>query len=839
MKIKYTIIEDVQKHISTAVDSNYGQEVFFGAVFGNENQLISVEPICFGTEDQVFSPPELARKFNAVLHNHPGGDLRPSDQDMTMANYLKNEGIGFFIVNNSGTDLKMVYPPVIIKKSSAIKTDIIAEIFDEGGLISKYHDNYEFRHGQKEMALRTIEALNNGYVSVIEAGTGIGKSLAYLIPAFVRATENNERVVISTNTINLQNQLIGKDIPFVKKILKSDIEPVLIKGRRNYLCKLKLNNAKIEFDFGDKNEQWNNIVKWSETTPSGDIDELNFIPDNEQWERVASESDFCTGANCSYYQSCFLQQQRRRAAESNILIVNHHILFADINLRYKGGGLEENILLPPYKKIIIDEAHNIDRSASGYFSISFSKHGFYKFLSLLRPKGGKGFFPRFTRKLTLQKDVSAQETSEFIDEKVISSINEAYDNSYELFDIINIYIGSIIDDAENNYKSGSLNIQKRILEQEWQSERFNNHIKMPLKNLGDLIMRVYINMSLLYEKCKKFPDKIKETFDVEIKTLKSYCNKVEGFAKSINDIINSVIDKSVCWFELFGDRDNLLFRLNISPLFVNNILNEALFSAFESVVLASATMTVDNQFEFIKFITGLNFVDQNRLKFYSYPSPFDYEKMVLLCTPSDGVDPANNAFGDYINRFVAESIRRTGGASFVLFTSYSQLNQTYKAVSPLVEPEGYQCYYQGQLEKSRLLNAFISDHSSSLFATDSFWEGVDAPGETLCHVILSKLPFKMPSEPLEQARVEELNRIGKNGFNDYTLPQAVLKFRQGFGRLIRKKTDYGIVTILDPRVITKNYGKTFIRSLPRCSFFYGNKDEMLDKISDYIKSHKK
>jgi ATP-dependent DNA helicase DinG len=286
---------------------------------------------------------------------------------MNYASFLQKDGIGFFITDNNAEKINVVVPPIITKKISKLDFNEINNYFSEDSTIKRHIDDYEFRQGQLQMSYLSAEALNDDKIAIIEAGTGIGKTLAYLIPAFLWAIKNNERVVISTNTINLQSQLINKDIPLVKKILGSDLEPVLVKGRKNYICKLKIYNISNEFEFDEESKELNSIIKWSNTTNTGVLDELNFIPNNSNWEKISSDVDFCTGSICTFYKDCFFQKARRKMNESNILIVNHHILFADISIRSQGRGIDENSLLPSYRKIIFDEAHNIVKSASSFF----------------------------------------------------------------------------------------------------------------------------------------------------------------------------------------------------------------------------------------------------------------------------------------------------------------------------------------------------------------------------------------------------------------------------------------------------------------------------------------
>ena len=374
----FILKDSLKTKIKSIIDKHNGGEVFFGCIVNDEGIISDVIPVCYGNDEAVLAPYNLVNKYNAIMHNHPSGNTKPSAQDLHYAEYLLNEGIGFFIINNDASALTIVTPPIVLKKKKPLDLNLVYEYFSDDGLIKKNIDTFEYREGQQSMSCYIAEAFNENKIAVIEAGTGIGKTLAYLVPAFLWAEKNNERVIISTNTLNLQSQLLNKDIPLVKSILNSKLNALVVKGRRNYLCKLKIYNLQNELELDEEAEETNSILKWSMATENGEIDELTFIPSSTVWEKFSSEVDFCAGRHCNFYQGCFFQQARRKASESNILIVNHHILFADVDIRSHGRGLDENILLPPYRKIVFDEAHNIVKSASSYFSYSFSKAGFYK-----------------------------------------------------------------------------------------------------------------------------------------------------------------------------------------------------------------------------------------------------------------------------------------------------------------------------------------------------------------------------------------------------------------------------------------------------------------------------
>ncbi len=834
---KYSLSSDVAIKVKNLIENYNGGEIFFGCILNDNYEIVDVDPICYGSDDAVLAPYEIAEKYNAIMHNHPSGNIKPSCLDLEYANFLQNQGIGFFIVDNNGEKLNTIVPPVIIsKENNKIDYNEIEEIFGNNGRISKFKEDYEKREGQIIMAKKVGEALNEDKIAVLEAGTGIGKSLAYLIPAFIYAEKNNERVVISTHTINLQNQLLNKDIPLVKKILDSKIESVLIKGRRNYLCKLKILNIQSELQFDDSEELYE-ILRWSETTKTGCIDELNFVPDNDVWERVSSDKDFCLGSHCSFYQNCFLQLARRKATEANILIVNHHILFSDIDVKSQGRGIEENLLLPPYKKIIIDEAHNVEKTASSFFSSYFSKSDFYKFLSFYKAKNNKGLLNNLVNKFSKSNNSILGEIALYISNKVFDFFNILYNESFTIFDNINIYIQEIL--VKNNYNNENIkNFFYRVKDQEWENESFQKNFISQINYLQELLEDFYLAYNKLVELLEDGLEKLEERdkYEIDFRLIKAYRNKLESYYNGLNSLMDIKLDESVVWFEIFGKRENPLFSFNVSPIKTDILLKEKLFDIYSSIIMTSATLSVENKFNYFYNLTGLHLVKDKEIISESILSPFDYEKQVLFVCPDDITEPNHKDYNDKLNDFLKKTLIASQGSAFVLFTSYEQLKKSYSEVSPYLLEYGYRSYYQNEMENHKILNLFKENINSNLFATDSFWEGVDAPGKTLRYVILAKLPFRMPKEPIEEAKIEYIEKKGLNPFTEYTLPQAIIRFKQGFGRLIRTKVDYGVVALLDSRALKKSYGKHFFKSIPRCKFFAGDTERVTEEIKKHLES---
>ncbi len=478
----------------------------------------------------------------------------------------------------------------------------------------------------------------------------------------------------------------------------------------------------------------------------------------------------------------------------------------------------------------------MEKAASSYFTSAFSKAGFYKFIALYRGKKNKSFIKTTAKKLMDSKNKNIYAAGEYISREVTDKLDDLFSYSQELFDLMDSYVGRIAEN-ESNGSDRKFSTSYRVLKEEWNSANFTNTIISPLKRLLekiDIFNTTFTSAIELFDMCD---ESARAKYDIDMKTFKGYSIKLTGFYNNLSELLESNQEKNVSWIDIYKDETGgLLYSLVTAPLYIDSFLNNALYKVFDSIIFTSATLTVNQNFDYFNTQSGLNLASEKQIEYFTYQSPFDYQKQVLFVTPADIPDPRDYNYNNSINNFISESIKATKGSAFVLFTSFSQLKKSYEEVEPVLNDAGFRSYYQGEMNKDDLLNRFIMERDSCLFATDSFWEGVDAPGDTLRYVILTKLPFRMPNDPIEKARVEDMEKRGINSFINYTVPQAVIRFRQGFGRLVRTKSDYGIVAVLDTRVISMPYGKTFFKSLPRCKFFSGTSEMVFKSIKDHIKN---
>lgn len=806
MKIENRISSKLLNIIKESIDDAGGNEVLFlGKV--NENSIVTdIEVGARGDENSVPAIFPHMIKGDVVIHNHPSGNLNPSPADLNVASMLGQDGIGFYIIDN---DVKYIYPvvePIKIKERENL--DGLNEYLKPGGPLSQLNKNYEYRESQAQLLDDITKALNNDSVLVAEAGTGVGKSFAYLIPALKWAEVNEERVVISTGTINLQQQLIEKDIPLAKKIIGSKIKTVLVKGRGNYVCHKRL-YSELEEDslFREETDPLNTIKEWVKISKTGSISDLNFKPTRELWSSICSEAETCTGIKCSYFNQCFSMRARKEASTAGVIVVNHHLLFADLSMRAEGFGYDNSAILPPFSKIVFDEAHNIEDSATSFFSEKYNKYTLIKNLNrLLGSKAGK----RYGSLVKLDRMAGA----DFSITDIIPLIQEIKDNAENLDVLCIDFTGAKSYQVEehNNEKNSvgifepSLKLQKSILEL--------------TKTISDMLKE-------LDEEFQEYDSYI-ETVRLKSK-LESYAAFFEKY-RSYTEYQNDVfwLDRSQT------SKGDTFVNYSITPLDISRLMCEAVFEPYSSVIATSATLSINSNFNFWKRRVGLSYVDRERVIERVYPSPFNYRDRVHLAVPTDIPLPNDDDYINYCTAYVEDILRYTKGSGLVLFTSYYMLKEVYDRLSPVLDTLGITTYRQGEDDRSRLLNNFKDDISSVLFATESFWEGVDSPGETLKVVIITKLPFRVPTEPIVKARMEYCSKNGGNPFMDISIPEAVTRLKQGFGRLMRRKDDWGMVYILDSRVVKKRYGSMFLNSLPQCSFLTGSKDILFDGLEEFM-----
>ncbi len=800
------------EEIKEAIQEAGGNEVFLVGRAGEGGKVEEAAVGARGNKDAVPVLRPLLNPGNVVIHNHPSGDLSPSGPDVAIASRLGNEGIGFYIVDNSVTRVYVVAEPVAEREAVPLDKDSLCGELSPGGGLSRLFTGYEERKEQVSMLRLVCDAFNGDEIAAIEAGTGVGKSLAYLLPSVTWAVANNDRVVVSTNTINLQQQLVEKDIPLVKRVIGEDPKVVLVKGRGNYLCPYRLREALDELSlFKEEDNDLEAIREWALTTATGSRTDLSFYPREETWSAVCSEADSCLGPRCDYREGCFVLKARREAASAKILVANHHLLFSDLALRLAGTGFDDPAVLPPFRRIVFDEAHNIERAATSFFSRSLSMPGIMKVLGrIYRKKKNRvgGHYPALVKLLGRKASIR----------KIPQIIADLQGKAMEL------------DGACMSLMSE----EPTLLLNEDGRARFS-------AAQGEL--------SALCAAIAAFADVFGELFESAeaadnenlIRDCRVQANRLAGIAavaerfRASGSASRSEAANDVQWMEAVKGRDgNRFARLTITPLDVAPLLREAVFEPQKTVVLTSATLTVGGRFDYWAGRIGLSGLAHREPLQNSFPSPFDYANNVLLGIPTDAPAPDQPGYREFLSRFIAEALRASGGAGLVLFTSYALLHDLYSTVSPLLSPLGIRVLKQGEDDRTRLLNRFREDTASVLFATDSFWEGVDAPGETLQTVILCRLPFRVPSEPVLKARMAAIEERGGNPFAELSLPDAVMRLRQGFGRLMRRHDDRGVVLILDSRIVSKQYGAVFLESLPQTGRVISRAADVLSAVKVFF-----
>ncbi len=690
-----------------------------------------------------------------------------------------------------------------------LNEDDVAALLDEGGSFSSFFEKYEAREAQLELTKRICQCFNEEAIGVFEAGTGVGKSLAYLLPAMTWAKKNKKRVVISTGTINLQQQLMEKDVPTAKKILGkdySDLKAILVKGRHNFLCLRRLSQSLEENDlFSEDLEDLKNIKDWAMTSPDGSRSSLDFQVSDSVWSAVCSESDNCKGSKCPYFKPCFVMKMKKAAESSSILIANHHILFADLAVRSDGVGYAGTAVLPAYDNIVIDEAHNVEEAALSFFSGEANRFSLNRQMNLLyRSRRGKP--GGILRKLS---DISSEEE---LFPQIVNSIESVFTN----FNVLEV---KTLDILKNSFSKSLTQIAS--------------------SQVSDILLSMQAVFKSLYSlnfKLKQVIDGADKEIDEEdmIYEASVILRRLKEFASLFENFLHwQDFPMDVFWFEKINLKNCEALRFIQTPLDLSKIMRRSVFMPMSTVVCVSATLQINNSFDFWLKRIGLKFFEEKQVLLDEFISPFPYHKNVVFNIPQDMPLPDQGNFQDAVNKTVLSLLEVTEGKTLILFTSYTSLKETCEYVRDNIMQD-FSILQQGEEDRMKLLNKFKEDVSSCLFATTSFWAGVDVPGESLSHVILVKLPFSVPSDPIFKAKSDLIERAGGNPFMQLSVPEAVIQFRQGFGRLMRSNDDRGIVTVLDKRLLVKRYGGIFISSVPKTIQCFSKTRDILNKIEDFL-----
>lgn len=829
--------ENARSRIRCEIVEASGNEVFFVGHTNGAGVVIDVEPLARGNRDAVAAIVIASRCGDVVIHNHPDGPLTPSNADLEIASILGNQGVGFIIVDNYVERCYVAVTPFIPPTLETLAFEDIESFYAPGGRLSSSLDGYEYREEQVRMAFLVADAFNEDKVSIIEAGTGTGKSLAYLLPAALWAIRNKERVVISTNTINLQEQLTRKDIPFLQEHAGIDFKAVLVKGRSNYLCKRKLTSVKRDPAlFQDEaTEEMQTLLEWSGKTVEGCRNDLPFIPRQEIWEEICCEADQCTRAKCEHYNGCFFFAARRAAAAADILVVNHALLMADIAVRME-AGYESSAILPPFKRLIFDEGHHLEDVATSHFGSQSSRHSVLKLFSRLQhpKKPQRGLLPQLSATLSREIPEELEElymdAAAILEDRLLRENGKVADSITKGMDAIATAMLAHIRSGGGRTADLTLRITPAV-----SGTVFWQETRQRIRQLVDQLSGYAATIKDCCRLCERLPEPVLAKVSSPLIDIRGIRGRIEAIAEGLSFFIAD--DESYCrWMEVAKGSKGLSVKLCFAPLEVSESLRKAVFEQIRTVVITSATLAVGERFDYLKKRTGIAALPGNRVSELLLASPFDYDRQAFVGIPADLPEPTSPAFPDALENCLLQAISVTNGGVFVLFTSYDLLRRMFDRLSPQLKSWGITALRQGEASRHTLINRFRREGNAVLFATDSFWEGVDVQGKALELVVIARLPFRVPTEPLLEARAEHIAEEGGDPFMEYTVPQAVIKFKQGFGRLIRSREDRGAALILDTRVLTKNYGRSFLKALPGTAHNVGSQHEVLERMKSFFSS---
>jgi len=664
-------------------------------------------------------------------------------------------------------------PVMIASPSEGVAADVTplressAQAFRPGGFLAQVQAGdfeYESRPQQVEMAMAVADALEGSRHLIVEAGTGVGKSLAYLVPLILQAKRMHQRAMVSTHTISLQEQLMHKDLPLLKERLGPSFRAVLVKGRSNYLCLRRLSRARTmqrELFANGLAGELERIRVWADRTEDGSVQEMPKQPASEAWSAVCAEHGNCMGSKCPERKQCFLFRARARMHDADLLVANHHLLFSDLALRREGAGF-----LPDVSTIVMDEAHTVEDTASEHLGLRLSLFAFEFWMRrLFSPDSSKGLLGY------LRAGPAAQ------------TVTRLWDAVAELFHEVPRVAGL-----------SSRDIQKVVPE--------------PLAietTVPDLL-------SQLSGQLRKLIEELEDQDEESRAELRSLRSQGMGLGEMLGAFIGQTLPDQVYWIEREGKRRQPV--LHSAPVEVAPVLEDVLFKALPSVVLTSATLAVGGKLEYCRNRLGAG----EACELLCLGTPFDHSQQMRLHVATNAPDPNNKeAFAEAVAKGVLRWSLKARGQTFALFTSNELLKRTADALREPLEEAGLTLLAQGGgASRRKMLDTFRKNDGFVLFGLDSFWMGVDVRGAALSNVILTRLPFAVPDHPVVAARLKRIKEKGGNPFREYSLPEAILKFRQGFGRLIRSQTDEGIVVVLDSRLVRKPYGKVFLRSIPEC-----------------------
>ena len=809
-----------------------GNEVCFLAAVQEDGAIVDPEVVARGNAGAVLAAIGSFEAGGIVVHNHPSGDLAPSDADLAVAERLWSEGLGCAIIDNAAEQLYVIVaPPPQAELTPLESADLDADLAP-GGLLANAHPGYEDRPDQRALTRLIGELYTKGGIGLTEAGTGTGKSIAYLLPAIRWAVANRERTVVSTNTINLQEQLVRKDLPFLQRALGVPFRYALVKGRGNYVsirrARLAALSAASLFPDGREGEL-QAISEWIETTEDGSLSDLPFRPSPEIWDEVASESDVCMRARCPHFEKCFYQRSRRDAASADLLVVNHHLLFSDLAVRQAAGNFTAPAVLPHYRRLILDEAHNLEETATRHLGATLSRRGLNRMLRRLEHRG-KGVLPTLEKALSARPpDLTIRSCLDLIQQRLRTELDGAWKRGSALF--------AQLETLARDEAGGMLRLRDGFSDHPVWSAGLEEDLGATLAHLETLLL----GFRTLHDRLA-IDEEAFRALEEQMIEVKGAVNRLEGAALALRRTLRGDASDAVRWIEYrggapvgAGGREGNVV-LSAAPLDLGDVLREALWERVPTVALTSATLATREGFGFARERLGLE--DADDVEEAIFPSPFDFSRQALLVVPRNLPLPGDSEgkHAEATRRVVEEMAMMTDGGIFVLLTSYRALRQLADGLRRSGADVRWPLFVHGEAPRAQLLQHFVESGRGILLGTDSFWEGVDVPGRPLRGIVIPKLPFKVPSEPVTAARTEAIEARGGNAFVSYMLPHAAIRLKQGFGRLIRSRTDSGAVVVLDGRLVTRSYGDYLLGSLPPARVVVAPWRECRAELADFYRA---